>query len=267
MKNFILRLLTSILVTLITILIINLNFKENIVNNIIFNSMKDTIFSNAGSEITELIEDNKEVSDIFSGFMDTVISEISDSNVDLSKIDKYDLEGKTIDFINNNKDTLDQMGINIDENTISEFSSKIKNQKISENVKDMITKTKESLPPEAQKALKIYEIITSTGIRNLLIIGIIIDVILIIVISFSFYKWIKNIAFAMIYGGVIPMGLAYAIKKIVYSRLNFDIDIKPMLKNSSYVVAGGVILLIVYIIIRIIVKRSERDDLSEIPNA
>jgi len=256
MRRFLISILSTLLVLSISILIINMNFKNTLISGLLLNNFKSVFQdSNIDIDTSELINDNSEVLEIFGGFMDTVMEEVDDKNIDVNKIDDYDLEGKTIDFINNNRDSFEKYGIDVDDQKIQEFSSKIKDSNISESVKKMVNNTKNEMPPGVQKIIKVYKIITSTSLKNILIISIIVNSLLIIILSFSLYKWMKPISVSMIFGGLIPIGISYITDKLTSSFFEFNIDINPIIKVSGIVTIIGIVLLIVYFVINSSLRR------------
>lgn len=255
MKKFIIGILTFILVltfTLIpTTIFLEKTIKEDILRKVmtkqvatktveVITSTDEKIDNSTKDKIKDKIENNEEFQSVVNKYSDKILQDITENN-----IDDVNIKEDVIKIIEENKQIIEQgLDTKIDNQEIEDIVDKLDEElDLNSTYKKTIIKTKNELPKEARKVLKIYNIITDNNTLYLLIGLSILNIIIITVLKKPHFKSLTNISVAGIISSIDTSILIVIIGLI----FNLAIENIEYLKPIS-VVNALIIELIIFII-------------------
>ena len=255
MKKFIIGILTFILVltfTLIpTTIFLEKTIKEDILRKVmtkqvatktveVITSTDEKIDNSTKDKIKDKIENNEEFQSVVNKYSDKILQDITKNN-----IDDVNIKEDVIKIIEENKQIIEQdLDKKMDNQEIEDIVDKLDEElDLNSTYKKTIIKTKNELPKEARKVLKIYNIITDNNTLYLLIGLSILNIIIITVLKKPHFKFLTNISVAGIISSIDTSILIVIIGLI----FNLAIENIEYLKPIS-VVNALIIELIIFII-------------------
>lgn len=255
MKKFIIGILTFVLVltfTLIpTTIFLEKTIKEDILRKVmtkqvatktveVITSTDEKIDNSTKDKIKDKIENNEEFQSVVNKYSDKILQDITKNN-----IDDVNIKEDVIKIIEENKQIIEQdLDTKMDNQEIEDIVDKLDEElDLNSTYKKTIIKTKNELPKEAKKVLKIYNIITDNNTLYLLIGLSILNIIIITVLKKPHFKSITNISVAGIISSIDTSILIVIIGLI----FNLAIENIEYLKPIS-VVNALIIELIIFII-------------------
>lgn len=255
MKKFIIGILTFVLVltfTLIpTTIFLEKTIKEDILRKVmtkqvatktveVITSTDEKIDNSTKDKIKDKIENNEEFQSVVNKYSDKILQDITKNN-----IDDVNIKEDVIKIIEENKQIIEQdLDKKIDNQEIEDIVDKLDEElDLNSTYKKTIIKTKNELPKEARKVLKIYNIITDNNTLYLLIGLSILNIIIITVLKKPHFKSLTNISVAGIISSIDTSILIVIIGLI----FNLAIENIEYLKPIS-VVNALIIELIIFII-------------------
>jgi hypothetical protein len=255
MKKFIIGILTFILVltfTLIpTTMFLKKTIKEDILRKVmtkqvatktveVITSTDEKIDNSTKDKIKDKIENNEEFQSVVNKYSDKILQDITKNN-----IDDVNIKEDVIKIIEENKQIIEQdLDTKMDNQEIEDIVDKLDEElDLNSTYKKTIIKTKNELPKEARKVLKIYNIITDNNTLYLLIGLSILNIIIITVLKKPHFKSLTNISVAGIISSIDTSILIVIIGLI----FNLAIENIEYLKPIS-VVNALIIELIIFII-------------------
>ena len=255
MKKFIIGILTFILVltfTLIpTTIFLEKTIKEDILRKVmtkqvatktveVITSTDEKIDNSTKDKIKDKIENNEEFQSVVNKYSDKILQDITENN-----IDDVNIKEDVIKIIEENKQIIEQdLDKKIDNQEIEDIVDKLDEElDLNSTYKKTIIKTKNELPKEAKKVLKIYNIITDNNTLYLLIGLSILNIIIITVLKKPHFKSLTNISVSGIISSIDTSILIVIIGLI----FNLAIENIEYLKPIS-VVNALIIELIIFII-------------------
>lgn len=263
-RNLLVGLLTFFLYIFVGVLLISCSV-ENLVQKELFTGLvTNTIIEN--NDLTE--EQKNQLEDIAKDeetqqLITEIISAVSSKYSGGEGIDDATVE-KIIDYIISHKEKLEELtGQEIDINEIEKLRNNDEIQEAKENFNNSIISV--DVPEEAKDLLRLYSNVTSKELKIYLcgIIGAI--VLLIALLQWSLYKWLK------VFGGVatsdgVTLLIFYFLAKLVMDNLLTDMpvissfDFSYILKLSLITIAIGVACIIIYFILNAIFKKKNKDN-------
>lgn len=255
MKKFIIGILTFVLVltfTLIpTTIFLEKTIKEDILRKVmtkqvatktveVITSTDEKIDNSTKDKIKDKIENNEEFQSVVNKYSDKILQDITENN-----IDDVNIKEDVIKIIEENKQIIEQdLDTKMDNQEIEDIVDKLDEElDLNSTYKKTIIKTKNELPKEAKKVLKIYNIITDNNTLYLLIGLSILNIIIITVLKKPHFKSITNISVA----GIISTIDTSILIVIIGLIFNLAIENIEYLKPIS-VVNALIIELIIFII-------------------
>ena len=243
-KNILIGLFSLILINLICLLMLSFNIQKSLVNGIVKEVIKnnylvqDKNITN-NEKINELLN-SKETEELINKYLDQILSNVSDDK----KLDENELKKDIIDYLRKNKKTIsDISGKEISDVDIDKVEQELNNNSINKN----ITINSNKIPKESKQILKGYKSFISIKFQITLIVLIIIDLIIIGLLQWSLYKWIKTLSKCMITSGtlIIIMSLIVMGIVIVLSPLK-SFNMNSLLLTGFVVLVLGIFILIIY---------------------
>ena len=275
LRKTIIGFVSSTLVILVSLYIFNATFSDVVVNGLFSEGLKSFLSENQSSifvtnpdvggeesmiseEVINSMMNSEEMREMINEFSQVMINEMGNGDISSEEMSNYDFGQKMMDFLNNNKEAIsEETGMEITDETINNFSSQIKNGNFDRNMESMINTTKSTMSPEQQEIFSQLSSFTSLPTKNKIIFGIIGCILLIILLSWSFYKWLSPIGKSFIIGSIFPIGIAYLAKQILTSTINIPINVNPIINLSYKFIIAGVVIEVLYVIINIFMKRKE----------
>lgn len=281
MKKFIIGILTFVLVltfTLIpTTIFLEKTIKEDILRKVmtkqvatktveVITSTDEKIDNSTKDKIKDKIENNEEFQSVVNKYSDKILQDITKNN-----IDDVNIKEDVIKIIEENKQIIEQnLDTKMDNQEIEDIVDKLDEElDLNSTYKKTIIKTKNELPKEAKKVLKIYNIITDNNTLYLLIGLSILNIIIITVLKKPHFKSLTNISVAGIISSIdtsiliVIIGLIFnlAIENIEYLK---PISVVNALIIELIIFIISIVLLIINSIINKKYKSSSKDAKNDI---
>ena len=273
-RKFLVRFLTTTLCTLISFIIISLTFKAVIIDGILSEVMKTipinminlggddssgNLFSN--SEVVNEILNNEQSKELINDFFDTMMNELGSDNPDLNSIDEYDFEGQMEQYMKDNKEQLSEnTGQEITDEMIEQSFSQSGDGGFNQIMKELISNTNNNLSNNEKTALNSVGFLTNEKVQLYISIALVVIVLLIVVLIWSPYKWLWNIAWAMVIGAAFPIGIGFLIDYLANSKFGFKVDVSPIQHLAFPILIIGFIIGAIYVIIDIVYKKKVKSD-------
>ena len=252
--------LTITLSLLIVLLALNITLKQ-MINGIVSSSWKTLINVSEKKEgnfkdfIDEYVSediDTSEIGDLWNSFVG------EDGEISSSKID---------DIINTNRDKIKEMtGIDISGDMIEDVEEAIKNKDLNKVIEAVMDSQEQRLSPSQRFWLNIAKWLITARMRGILIVCILINIVLLALVQFSFYKWIKPFAWASVISGVILLGLGYGVQAFLDSIKYVTVSMGSTIHIGILLVVGGIVLRIIYLVVGIVlgnVKENKKEEKKE----
>ena len=244
-------LLTIPLTILITLLALNIALKD---------MMGDIIGSTWKSLIPSISYNDGNYIDDFSSYMNDALEDSDIEDLWGQLQEEFGEDGGAIqEFIDQNKNKLEEItGIDFNTETIEKITEALENKDYGELFGELIESQEKKLTPGQRFGLKFLKFIVQSGTRGILIICIIVNLVLIALVQFSFYKWIKALAWATILGGGLLLGLGYGFTSLL-GKMNLNFSMDNIMKNAIYMIILGVVVRILYFVILTVIKNMKDD--------
>lgn len=227
----------------------NPNISEEVINTLpLPDYLKDS------EDINKLLEDER-VQEIINKYIDITLD-----NLTSEEIKNIDIESDIINYINENKELIEEItGKEVTNEMIEDTKKVIEESNLNETIEETIVSTKESISTEEKIVLKGYKEIISTKTRIITISLILLCLLLIALIDKSFYKWIKTGSICTIISGILVLLMGFILKIIVTSILPLpSFNVSYLYKSGLIQLIIGSIILIIYIVLnKILVKKGE----------
>ena len=252
-------LLTIFLTDLFILFILSYTIPDVLINDLILGNVSSFVSDmGEGDVLSEIIEsspnpevlkemlESDEMKGLVGEFMDQVLDELIDD--DQSDFSSLELENEMIDYLMENREKIEEKsGISITDEMIDEVRSNFNHNDIDPIINQTIDNTKKSMPKEATLVLKWYKIVTSLKFRLFLLFLMFLDVFLIALIQFSFYRFIYNVSYAMILSGISVLLLGFGSRYILaYTMILSNFNPSSIIHVGFIVFFFGVVMRIFY---------------------
>jgi hypothetical protein len=276
LKGILITLLTIILTALITCYLISFNLssiitnyaEEDIVKPMMIKGTEETL---TGMDFTLDAKDKEAIANFIKA--DKTVNKVADAyfNKTLEYIAGYrkltdvtsDLKFSTI-IIDHRKDIENIIGTKFDDEIFNEFISELDKQfDLNKVFQEEIKSTRTSISKNGILACKVYSIAINPKFKTISLIAMLVILVLIALLHWSYYKWVRALAIASIIAGCLNMifskilSLAFTSVSSSKSLSAVTTSTKPIYDLGLKVLFIGLIILIVYIIITIIIKNKK----------
>lgn len=268
LREFFVVILSFVLIFLITSLGLFISLKDLVQTSIVTESVKSIVKSEdytpeQQKEIDEAIEriaSDKEINELIDlALQDVTKSGGKELTVSDETIDKF------ISIIENNKKELIQFGVKEEE--INQFITEVQDPKNREEMKQEISKGYEELNinvdgSQTVNVISAYgEIVNPKNISRLGI-AIAVVVVLIALLKWSLYEWIRPCSISSIVSGInvliIYFGIDFIAKSLLSDpEIHLSINTKTLSTVGYSLLGGGIVSLIIYIVIKILVPKNK----------
>lgn len=210
----------------------------------------EDVSSEEKEQIQALLEDdgvNKVINDVVGDILTTFGDE--NATFDQKSIDKI------FDYVIDNKEQLEKaIGKEIDTNEIEKFRDSEEYNEFTGELSKTLNEVGETLDSSSRTAIKTYNYIVSDSFKIALGIIILIDLLLIMLIQWSLYKWLAILGRALYTSGLTVM-LMYLAIKVFINKLLVENGINITIDTSNIFLLGigslvlGIVLVIIYKIV------------------
>lgn len=277
MKHFFTGILTLLIALLVSLLCVSFCLKDIVVNTL----SKEVVESEVTNQVTKVIEDvyddvdydtlqkvensisnSEELTDITKKYFDNIV----DSIVNDTDVEIPNTKQEIISLINENEELLKENGIEFTDEQKQKVANEItQDEKLDKVYKNFSTSIKENMTDNEVKAVKVYNNITSTSFKWIIIAVIIILTILIAVIKKTYYRWTYNLAVSFAISGVLlTLLLPFVIDSISIEMTNKILGNSTSININSVINLGYIsfvlcaLFIIIYIIGNKITKYNDR---------
>ena len=238
LKKILLFILSFILFNLVGALFIIFSIKNIVQDKILNEAVKESVIpaitdtselnTEQKSKMSEILNDdqvNEVINEFVEDVMNTMVDE--DTTIDQSTIDKI------FDYFVENKEKIESVtGQEINTEDIEKVRESEEYKSFGETLSKSIEETSDSLSNTEVKALKLYLFIISNEFKYILIGLCILDLLLIMLVQWSLYKWIGTLGGAILGSGITILVFYVIINYIVDEYLaqnNIIIDVDTSL--------------------------------------
>ena len=221
--------------------------RENILPAI---TESEDVSSEDKEKIQALLEDEG-VNQVINDVVGDILTTFGDENAtfDQKSIDKI------FDYVIDNKEQLEKaIGKEIDTNEIEKFRDSDEYNQFTDELSKTLNETGSTLDSSSRTVIKTYNYIVSDNFKIALGIIILIDLLLIMLIQWSIYKWLSILGRALYTSGITVM-IMYLAVKVFINKLLVDNGINITIDTSNIFLLGvgslifGILLVIIYKII------------------
>ena len=278
-KNILVAFLSMILVGCIFLLAISFNLKKILINGVIKETFVEQIIPKSYNEervviteeqIREITDDPRiqemlmspEIQGLMEQYLDTTVNGLIDEN----NIDDIALEQDMLKFIKENRSVIEEKaGKEITDDMIEKAMEQVESKDMSRAYKQSIMNASRNMSSTEKEMLKGYRFLISPELRMIILVVIIIDLVLIMVVQASLYKWIATLAVSLLISGVGTIAASIITKGVIRKKTNFDnFDMSSLTQTGIIIALSGLVILTVYIVILKLIKKKVKVGKHEI---
>ena len=278
-KNILVAFLSMILVGCIFLLAISFNLKKILINGVIKETFVEQIIPKSYNEervviteeqIKEITDDPRiqemlmspEIQGLMEQYLDTTVNGLIDEN----NIDDIALEQDMLKFIKENRSVIEEKaGKEITDDMIEKAMEQVESKDMSRAYKQSIMNASRNMSSTEKEMLKGYRFLISPELRMIILVVIIIDLVLIMVVQASLYKWIATLAVSLLISGVGTIAASIITKGVIRKKTNFDnFDMSSLTQTGIIIALSGLVILTIYIVILKLIKKKVKVGKHEI---
>ncbi len=260
MKKILISILTLIITLALIVLGLTINLKSMIVDTTdiilkreITNQITDYLADNTNynkedikKSIDKFLNEDELIKKTVDKYMNKFMDVLNDKEVT-----DLDLSLELESIINGCEPILKEYGVTISEESKKELLDAARGEEINKTFNESVMEFKNDMTSEDKEILNIFNFITSTSFKLMLIGGIVILLGFIALLKKSFYKWLSNFGGALIFSGIVLGILIHLLLDTLMKEMGTDIIISySSFSTYGYVSIGiGVILIIINIFI------------------
>lgn len=265
--SFFLGLILSLLIggLLLSFTVKNI-IQEELIGGAIKEAFIPEIIDNANldkkdKEVMEELFENKEVNGMVNDMVDDILSTMSSGDGEISQ-ENVDA---IFDYVISNKDKIEEVtGQKIDLSELEEVRNSEEFQNVTKQLTESLTESAANLDDTSKTAIKTYTYMVSNEFRIVLLIGIIVDLLLIALVQWSFYKWMSTLGKALTTSGLTLLILYFIIDKFIAELLKeqsitFNINTTSVLSMSLICIVFGILLVVIKLIIDKVIKNKQEE--------
>lgn len=164
--------------------------------------------------IDKVLSENESIKKTVDTYMDKFMDIMNDK-----KVENIDLSKELESIINDSEPILKEYGITISEKDKQEILEAASSEEINKAFNETITEFKIDMSGEAKMALDIFNFVTSTTFKLILIGSIALLLALIALLKKSYYKWLSNFGGSLILSGIVvgillPLAIDVIMKEV-----------------------------------------------------
>lgn len=230
------------------------------------NPMTVEIFETSGID-TEKVQEFVESEEI-QVLIDKYVNPLLEGNVDISSVNiGYDL----LEFIRENREKIESVtGAELPMEDIEVYLQGEEIEQINEAYKEAAVQIQDSVPTEVKETVSGVRYFFSEEFRNIMLIVSVVGLILTALLQWSPYIWIRTLGNTLTWCGALVVvfgSLVSILLSGMFAEAGMSVNFTKCLYSSLIVFGIGVVLLIVYGIIKKLVgKRAKVNEVSQMAN-
>ena len=219
------------------------------------NKYSNILEENKNNEALQEILKSPEVDGLINKYLDTLMNSITSDE----KVEDLEIEEDIFNYLKNNKSTIEKViKEEIPDEKMNELEEEIKKAELSKSFKEIIERERNNIDPNIKKIISIFSFFTSQKFRIYCIIGIIISLILISLLEFSLYKWLKVLGISFITTGICTIIMSLLIPFTINRLSTINLDLMNLTTIGIGLLIYGTLFVVIY---KIIAKQVERKKL------
>lgn len=224
---------------------------EKSIYDVVEEGLPNSITLEQEEQVKDFLENNSVLNDMMDRYFDEALA-IFSGEKDILNID---WENEINRIFNEVQPILRENGITITEEEKNQILSELPTQELNEQVSQLIIDTKQEMPQEVNMLFTIFQFVTSTMMKGIIFVLILVSLGLIMLLDKNCYGWLKNLGISSIITGIIYLIFYYFGKGVLNSMILEEIGIT--IPFDSLFCYGGIVLVIgtISIIINITLTR------------
>lgn len=201
-------------------------------------------------------------------FISSYVTPIFEGNVDVNNIN---IGNDILDFVKNNENKIESIiGKPLPIEQIEDYVNGADMEKINETYKNVVVNISENVPTEIKNTISVGGYFLSVEFRLLIVGWCLISLVVIALLQWSIYLWIRTLGNTMTWCGVMLILLSVVGSLFVTGMFNvmnvqFNLNFIDLFYSSLAAIISGVICLIIYgVIKKIITKKEEKNEISKV---
>lgn len=230
------------------------------------NSQVVEAFDSMGIESNKIQEFMK--SEEAQEFIISYVSPVLDGNIDL---DNVDIGSDILEFVKSNEAQIeDIIGEPLPMEQIEDYVSSKDMDKLNEAYKTVVVDISKNVPTEVKNTISVFGYFLSVEFRLLIVGWCLFTLIVIALLQWSFYLWIRTLGNTLTWCGVllslIPIvGSLFVTGMFNVMNVQFELDFEDAFYSSLVAIIIGVVCLVIYVVIKkVITKEGEKNEISEV---
>ena len=230
------------------------------------NSQVVEAFDSMGIESNKIQEFMK--SEEAQEFIISYVSPVLDGNIDL---DNVDIGSDILEFVKSNEAQIeDIIGEPLPMEQIEDYVSSKDMDKLNEAYKTVVVDISKNVPTEVKNTISVFGYFLSVEFRLLIVGWCLFTLIVIALLQWSFYLWIRTLGNTLTWCGVllslIPIvGSLFVTGMFNVMNVQFELDFADAFYSSLVAIIIGVVCLVIYVVMKkVITKEGEKNEISEV---
>ncbi len=227
---------------------------KNSIVDVVEDYTNDSISEEVIREVENTIENNEEIKKIVDAYYRSILDVLSDKETELNINVTEELTG----LIDEGEKVLKDYGIEITPEEKQELLSIVSSEELNDLASSAITEAKQNMTSETKMILDVYQFLTSSELKIILILSIVVFLLFIALLKKSVYQWFSNFAIAAISSGIVigilfPFLVDSALKLLEEESLNLSLS---SFTTYGYILIGlGILSIIVNLVASNLLKK------------
>ncbi len=227
---------------------------KNSIVDVVEDYTNDSISEEVIREVENTIENNEEIKKIVDAYYRSILDVLSDKEAELNINVTEELTG----LIDEGEKVLKDYGIEITPEEKQELLSIVSSEELNDLASSAITEAKQNMTSETKMILDVYQFLTSSELKIILILSIVVFLLFIALLKKNVYQWLSNFAIAAISSGIVigilfPFLVDSALKLLEEESLNLSLS---SFTTYGYILIGlGILSIIVNLVASNLLKK------------
>lgn len=265
-KKVLVLFFSLLLMVIVFFLVINCTLKDILVESIIKENIKTQVMEQLKTDgkipddekVNEIME-SEEISNLLDKYLDYTINGV----VDEENLEDVDVERDILKFLQDNKEVLEkEIGAEITDQMINDAVEKLDTRELTKSYKEAVKETSNNMTTSEKSLIKNFKYFLSEKFRIILIIAAVVTLLIIALIEWSFYKWLKSLSIALIINSICFMTSSFVIDQLAKATSNVTIKMSNLLVVGIGLLIGGIVCYIIYKVIDVVLKKKEEKEIK-----
>ena len=265
-KKVLVLFFSLLLMVIVFFLVINCTLKDILVESIIKENIKTQVMEQLKTDgkipddekVNEIME-SEEISNLLDKYLDYTINGV----VDEENLEDVDVERDILKFLQDNKEVLEkEVGAEITDQMINDAVEKLDTRELTKSYKEAVKETSNNMTTSEKSLIKNFKYFLSEKFRIILIIAAVVTLLIIALIEWSFYKWLKALSIVLIVNSICFMTSSFVIDTLAKAASNVTIKMSNLLVVGIGLLIGGIVCYILYKVIDVVLKKKEEKEIK-----